>query len=164
MTAKAWYWTGLGVLALSMASSGTGRLWMEKVSGMTDQLRAKALPYVAMTEIALGRTQAGIDHMESARARVEEQAARVAAAQARIDANSARLEALSAGRKFRRMNVFADYSDMSGSVIEVPGVRISEHKIVVQGPTGMVVCPRVRMKTPLVAAPAPPVSIMQDPI
>jgi hypothetical protein len=147
-----------------MASSGTGRLWMEKVSGMTDQLRAKALPYVAMTEIALGRTQAGIDHMESARARVEEQAARVAAAQARIDANSARLEALSAGRKFRRMNVFADYSDMSGSVIEVPGVRISEHKIVVQGPTGMVACPRARIKTPLVAVPAPQVSIMQDPI
>ena len=137
---------------------------MEKVSGITDQLRAKALPYVAMTEIALGRTQAGIDHMESARARVEEQAARVAAAQARIDANSARLEALSAGRKFRRMNVFADYSDMSGSVIEVPGVRISEHKIVVEGPTGMVACPRVRIKTPLVAVPAPPVSIMQDPI
>ena len=127
MTAKAWYWTGLGVLAL-------------------------------------GRTKAGIDHMESARARVEEQRARVAAAQARIDANSARLEALSAGRKFRRMNVLADYSDMSGSVIEVPSVRISQDKILVQGPTGMVVCPRLRMKTPLVAVPAPPVSIMQDPI
>ena len=164
MTAKAWYWTGLGVLALSMASSGTGRLWMEKVSGMTDQLRAKALPYVAMTEMALGRTQAGIDHMQSARACIEEQAARVEAAQAEIEAHRARLEALSARRKFRHMNVLADYSDMSGGVIEVPGVRISDDKIVVQGQTRVVVCPRVRVKTPVVAVPAPSVSIMQDPI
>lgn len=164
MTAKAWYWTGLGVLALSMASSGTGRLWIEKVSGMTDQLRAKALPYVAMTEMALGRTQAGIDHMQSARAYVDEQAARVAAAQAQIEANRARLETLSAGRMFRHMNVFADYSDISRRVIEVPSVRISEDKIVVEGPTGMVVCPRVPVKTPLVAVPAPQLSIMQDPI
>jgi hypothetical protein len=137
---------------------------MEKVSGMADQLRAKALVYVAMTEMALGRTQAGIDHIESARACVEEQAARVAAAQAEIENNRARLEALSAGRKFRRMNVFADYSGMSGSGIEIPSVRISEGKIVVQGPTEGVVCLRPRVKTPLVAVPAPSVSIMQDPI
>jgi hypothetical protein len=137
---------------------------MEKVSGMTDQLRAKALPYVAMTEIALGRTQAGIDHMQSARACIEQQAARVEAAQAEIEAHRDRLEALSARRKFRHMNVLADYSDMSGGVIEVPGVRISDDKIVVQGQTRVVVCPRVRTRTPVLAVPAPSVSIMQDPI
>jgi hypothetical protein len=62
------------------------------------------------------------------------------------------------------MNVLADYSDMSGGVIEVPGVRISDDKIVVQGQTRVVVCPRVRTRTPVVAVPAPSVSIMQDPI
>lgn len=134
---------------------------MEKVSGMTDQLRAKALPYVAMTEMALGRTQAGIDHMQSARARIEERAARVEAARAEIEAHRARLEALSARRNFRHMNVLADYSDMSGGVIEVPDVRISDDKVVVTRGMG---CPRVRVKTPVIAVPAPSVSIMQDPI
>lgn len=165
MTAKAWYWTGLGVLALSLTSSLTGPCWSEKASGISDQLRARFLPYLAMTEIAMGRTEAGIDHMQSARARIEERAARLVAAQAEIDAHRARLEALSPGRKFRRMNVLADYSGMSDAVIEVPRVEISEGKVVVEGRSGVAVCPRLRIKKMTAAAPrAPSVSIMQDPI
>ena len=164
MTAKAWYWTGIAVLALSLTSSLTGPCWTEKLSGISDQLRTQFLPYLAMTEIAMGRTQAGVDHMQSARTRIDERRAELAAAQAEIEAHRARFEALSRGPRSRRMNVLADYSGTSDAVIDVPRVEIGEGQIVVEGRSRMAVCPRTRMKVRAPAVPAPSVSIMQDPI
>ncbi|HVO63073.1 MAG TPA: hypothetical protein VMT53_19235 [Terriglobales bacterium] len=165
MTAKAWYWTGLGVLILSMGTSGTGRCWMEKASGVIDQLRAKAVPYMAMAEMATGHTQAGMGHMQAARARFEEQQARLHDAQARIEAEHAGIEAVAATQQqVRHMNVLADYPAVSDMVIEVPGVKVSQDGIVVRGRHGVVVCPRTRMHMPVVDVPTPQVSVMHDPI
>jgi len=166
MTAKAWYWTGLGVLILSVGSSSTGRCWMEKASEVVDQLRAKTVPYMAM---AMGRTQAGLGHMQAAQAHFEEQQARLQAAQARIEAEHARLEALAARRQFQQMNVLTNYSGTSDFDIEVPGVSVTENKVVVRGRQGVVVCPRTHIRVPGVNIPevnvsTPQVSIMQDPI
>ena len=169
MTAKAWYWTGLGVLILSVGSSSTGRCWMEKASGMIDQLRAKTLPYMAMAEMAMGRTQAGLGHMQAAQAHFEGQQARLQAAQARIEAAHARLEALAARRQFQQMNVLTNYSGASDFDVEVPGVSVTENRVVVRGRHGVVVCPSTHIRVPGVNIPevnvsTPPVSVMQDPI
>ena len=165
MTVKAWYWTGLGVLILSMGTSGTGRCWMEKASGVIDQLRTKTVPYMAMTEMAMGRTQSGLGHMQAARAHFEEQQARLEAAQARIEAERARLEALAAAQEqVRHMNVLANYPAVSDMVVEVPGVKVSQDGVVVRGRHGVVVCPRTRMHMPVVDVPAPQISVMRDPI
>ncbi|HEX6503268.1 MAG TPA: hypothetical protein VF011_08470 [Terriglobales bacterium] len=164
MTAKAWYWTGLGVMVLSIGSSGMGRCWMGKASGVIDQFRAKAVPYVAMVEMAMGHTESGLGHMQAAKARVEEQEARLQAAQARIDAQRARLQAVAAKREFRQMNVLADYPVVKDFDIEVPGVSVSPNRIVVQGRHGVVVCPRTRVTVPDIEVAAPHISVMQDPI
>jgi hypothetical protein len=169
MTAKAWYWTGLGVLILSVGSSSTGRCWIEKASGVIDQLRAKTVPYMAMAEMAMGRTRAGLGHMQAAQAHFEEQQARLQAAQARIEAERARLEALAARRQFQQMNVLTNYSGTSDFDIEVPGVSVTENRVVVRGRHGVVVCPRTHVRVPGVNIPevkvsAPQVSVMQDPI
>jgi hypothetical protein len=164
MTIKAWYWTGLGVLILSMGSSGAGRCWMEKASGVIDQLRAKTVPYMAMAEMATGHTQAGISHMQAARAHFEEQQARLQAAQARIEAERARLEAMAAAQQVRHMNVLANYPVSSDMVIDVPGVHVGPDGVVVRGHNGVVVCPRTQMHMPVVTLPAPQVSVMHDPI
>jgi hypothetical protein len=171
MTAKAWYWTGLGLLILSIGSSGTGRCWMEKASGVMDELRAKTVPYMAMAEMATGHTQAGIGHMQAARAHFEEQQARLEAAQARIEAQRARLEALASQRQFSRMNVLANYPEMSNFDVEVPGVSVSQDGVVVRGHHGVTVCPRARVSVPNVEisipdvqVSTPRVSVMQDPI
>jgi hypothetical protein len=171
MTAKAWYWTGLGVLIISMGSSGTGRCWVEKASGVIDQLRAKTVPYMAIAEMAMGHTQAGIGHMQAARAHFEDQQARLQAAQARIDAERAHLQALVARKEFRHMNVLATYPEMSKFEVEVPGVSVTQDRVVVRGHHGVVVCPRARVSvpdveisTPDVEVSTPHVSVLQDPI
>lgn len=164
MTAKAWYWTGLGVLILSIGSSSTGHCWMEKASGVIDQLRAKTAPYLAMAEMATGHTQAGLGHMQAARADFEEQQARLQAAQERIEANRARIQALAAQQQFRHMNRLANYPGMGDFDVEVPGVSVTQDRVVVRGGSGVVICPRTHVSIPAVNVPAPQVSVMQDPI
>ena len=171
MTAKAWYWTGLGVLILSIGTSSTGRCWMEKASGVIDQLRATTLPYMAMAEMAMGRTQAGISHMQISRAHFAEQQARLEATQARLEAQRARLVALAERQQFRQMRVLANYPGMSNFDVEVPGVSINQDRVVVRGRHGVMVCPRARVtvpnvdiSTPDVQVSTPHVSVMQDPI
>lgn len=164
MTVKAWYWTGLGVLILSIGSSSTGRCWMEKASGVIDHLQAKTIPYMAMAEMAMGRTQAGMGHMQATQARMEAQAARLQAAQDRMEANRARLEALATRQRTRHMNVLASFNPGDDVVVQVPGVRISRDRIVVDGPQGMVVCPRTHVHVPAVDVQVPSVSVMQDPL
>ena len=171
MSTKAWYWTGLGVLILSVGTSSTGRCWMEKASGVIDQLRAKTVPYMAMMEMAMGRTQAGIGHMQASRAHFEAQQARLEAAQARMEAQRARLEALAERQQFRHLRVLANYPAISNFDVEVPGVSVTQDSVVVRGRHGIVACPRARVSvpnveisTPEVQVPSPHVSVMQDPI
>ena len=159
MTAKAWYWTGLGVLVLSLGSSHVGRCLLGRTSGFVTEVRAKAVPYMAMAEMALGHTQAGIGHMQSAQARIEAQQARLQAVQARIEANRARLEALSA----KRMKVVADVPDMEDFDDDVPAVSVDEDRVEVQGPGAAVVCSR-HVGRPAIHVSAPSVSVNVDPI
>ncbi len=161
MTAKAWYWTGLGVLILSIVSSGTGRCWMGKACAVIDQLRAKTLPYMAMAEMAMGRTQAGLGHMQAAQARMEVEAVRLQATQARLEADRARLEALAEAQRVKRMDVLANYPGMTNFDIEVPGVSVTQDRVIVRAQHGLV-CPRTQMKVPVVSAPH--VAVMQSPI
>ncbi len=162
MTVKAWYWTGLGVLILSVGSSGIGRCWMETASGVIGQLRAKTLPYMAMAEMATGHTQAGLSHMQAAQARVEAQAARLQIAQARIEADRARLEALAAAQSVKHLNILANYSGMGNFDIETPGVSVTQDRVVLQGQHGFEICPHTRMKMPGMSRPH--VTAMQNPI
>ena len=89
-SAKAWYWLGLGLLAVSFMSSGPGRSALTHAASYATCIRARALPYVGAVELATGRTQAGYAHlqasMEQTRARMEQTRARVEAHQAQIEA------------------------------------------------------------------------------
>ncbi len=158
MTAKAWYWTGLGVLILSIGSSNTSRCWMNKASQVIDQLRTKTLPYMAMAEMAMGRTQAGLGHMQAAEARMKAQAARLQAAQARLEAD----RALAEMQRVKRMDVLAHYPGGENFDSEVAGVSVTQDRIIVRGQHGLVVCPRTQVEMPVV--PAPHVAVMQNPI
>jgi hypothetical protein len=137
---------------------------MEKASGVIDQLRAKTVPYIAMAEMATGHTQAGIGHMQAARAQFEEQQARLQAAQARIEAQRARLEAVAAQQEFRHMNVLASYAGTPNFDVEVPGVSVTQDRVVVRGRHGVMVCPRARVTVPDGEVSTPHISVMQDPI
>jgi hypothetical protein len=163
MTPKAWYWTGLGLLAISIGSSGAGRCWMGKASEVVDHLRATGVPYMAMTEMAIGRTQAGMGHMQAATARIEAQRARLNAAQGRIEANRARLEAVAAQRQFEPARMLANYVRVPNDSIEVPDVSVSESGDVVEGTRKVIVCPRTHIQT-VVTAPLASASEMEDPI
>ncbi len=162
MTAKTWYWAGLGILIVSIVSSGTGRCWQETVSGMFDQIQAKTLPYLAMAEMAMGQPETGLGHMQAAQARMEAEAVRLQAAQARIQADRARLEALAATHYLNHRNVLARYPGVASFDIEVPGVSVTQDRVVVRAQHGLVVCPRSEVTMPVL--PTPRVPVMQKPI
>lgn len=160
MTMKAWYWTGLGILAISFASSSNGRCLMNYASGLIQQVRTHAVPYIGMAEIALGRTDAGFSHMQSVAVRVDAQQARLEAAQARLQAAQAELEAAAATREMRVRRVqsqFSTYFDQSG-----PAVSVGPNGVIVKTPRAKVVCPSTRAEIPEVSI--PPTPVLQDPI
>lgn len=164
MTAKAWYWSGLGLLAISLISSNTGRCWMDQASALVGQVRTRAVPYVAMVEVALGRTDSGFMHMQSAAARVEAQRARMEAAQARLQAAQARLEAAAARGEFRHMAAPVDFSALSNVDFVVPKVVVRQHRIEVSGRHGRIVCPQTGADISVPEVAVPDVSVVEDPI
>ena len=119
-----------------------GRNLACKASAVVDHLTARAVPYVAAVEMALGRTQAGYAHLQA-------HAARVQAEQARIGAAQARLQAEMAGEQFQ------DVWMSNRVVVDGPDVRVT-------GPEHLIVCPRTKVRLAMPAAPQ--VNIMQDPI
>ena len=176
---KAWYWIGLGVLALSVGSSSLGRCWMEKASGAIDQLQVRTMPYVAMAEMALGHTQAGYARVQASAARVEAHRAELEAMQARLQAEmQARLQAQMARQEervrervswaqranFQNRGVFVDQSTFPGDDFQVPDVRITSDSVSVNGRRHSVVCPRTRIKMVMPDTPSPAISTVEDPI
>jgi hypothetical protein len=147
MTTKAWYWTGLGVLAISLASSSAGRCWMNYATGLVQQVRAHAMPYVAMTEIALGHTEAGFGDLQSAAAQINAQRARLEAAQARVQAEQARLEAAAAQQAMQRASVLAAYSSV-GSRVVTPEVSVGPAGVIVRTRHSKRICPQIRVAAP----------------
>jgi len=93
-SAKAWYFTALGVVALSLGSS-TGRCVFDQVSGAVDQFRAKTMPYVAMLEMTIGHSRNSTPAQHTS-ARLQETAAQLGAEQACAEAAIARVEAAKA--------------------------------------------------------------------
>jgi hypothetical protein len=102
-SAKAWYFTALGVVALSLSSS-TGRCLFDQVSSAVDQFRAKTMPYIAMLEMTVGHprnnspAQQSTSRWQETAARATEEQACAEAAAARVDAAKARFEAEQAAR------------------------------------------------------------------
>lgn len=172
---KAWYWIGLGVLALSVGSSSLGRCWMEKASAAIDQLQVRTMPYVAMAEMALGHTQAGYARVQASAARVEAHRAELEAMQAemqaRLQAQMARQEERVRERvswaqhaNFQNRSVFVDQATFSADNFQVPDVRVTSDSVSVNGHRHSVVCPRTRIKMVMPATPAPAISTVEDPI
>ncbi len=161
-SAKAWYWLGLGVMALSLASSGIGQKLMDHANAYVACVRTRALPYVGAIELALGRTQAGVGHLQAVaeqnRARLEAQRAQIEAAQAmlqdrRVQEQLRQAQELLANRAVMERVVMADQVAVAPMV---PSVEIRN------GGEHVIVCPHTRVR---VAVPAVNVSVVpHDPI
>lgn len=176
-TLKAWYWAGLGVLALSFATSSTGRCWMDFASSKLDEARLRTMPYVAVAEMALGHTQSGY-------ARAQASAARMQASVARIEAQRARLEAVQARWEEQRARTdaanqvmlklqhvmptpqqFVDQSMFDGRDFVAPSVRVMSRSVVVNGRHHrVVVCPGTPADVVVPEVSTPRITALEDPI
>ncbi len=121
-SAKAWYFTALGVVALSFGSS-SGRCLFDKASVAIDQFRAKTMPYVAMLQMTLGQPQNSpqvqetMARVQETVAQVEEQKACAEARVARIQAMRDRLEA----QRVARQNALANQAQaIQDQVMTIP--------------------------------------------
>ncbi|MBV8890455.1 MAG: hypothetical protein JO266_00495 [Acidobacteria bacterium] len=161
MTAKSWYWTGLGLLILSLASSGVARCWMGKTSGLIDELRVKAAAYLAVAELAMGRTQAGLGDLEAVGARLGAEKAHLQAAQARLAASGARSRALAGSKPFDTMKLAADDSADLGLELEIQ--RVAQETVVGIGRQRLTLCPQREIKIPLAVRHAP-IPVFEDPM
>jgi hypothetical protein len=159
MTTKAWYWTGLGILAISFATSSSGRCLMNYATGLAQRAQTHVVPYVGMAEIALGRTDAGFAHVQSAAARIAAQQARMQAAQARMQAAQAELQAAAIQREIRIRQAANQYSSY---VSAGPAVSVGPNGVIVRTPGVKVVCPRTHVDVPEISL--PPAPVLQDPI
>ena len=161
-TAKAWYWLGLGVLAFSLASSGTGQRLMTHATAYVGCVRTRALPFIGAVEVALGRTQAGVGHLQAVaehnRARLEAQRAQIEAAHAmlqdeRVQMQLRQAQELMANRALMERVVMVDRVPVAPMVAAI-AIRNAERHVIV--------CPHTRVR---VAAPAVNVSVApHDPI
>jgi hypothetical protein len=147
MTTKAWYWTGLGVLAISLCSSSAGRCLMDYAAGLVQKVQAHALPYIAMAEIAFGHTEVGFGHMQSAAAQVNAQRARLEAEQARVQAEQARVEGMAAQQAIQRASVLAAYSSV-GTRVMSPEVSVGPAGVIVRTAHSKRICPQIRVEAP----------------
>jgi len=92
VSAKAWYFAGLGVVALSFGSS-TGRCVFDQASRAVDQFRARTMPYIAMLEMTLGHPQ-NSPQVQATAARIQGTVAEMEAQRACAEAAVARMEAM----------------------------------------------------------------------
>ena len=168
MSAKAWYWLGLGILALSFMSSGSGRSAMDHAAAYVSCVRTRALPYLGAIEVAFGRSEAGIGHLQAGmaqtRARVEARRVQMEAAQARMEAAQERMVAARERlqdrrvqeqlRKAQEVMVNSDLMDRATFADEVivPEVPMVPTVAVRNGAQQVVICPRsgLRVQVPAV--------------
>src|SRR6185369_15480821 len=92
VSAKAWYFAGLGVVALSFGSS-TGRCVFDQASKAVDQFRAKTMPYVAMLEMTLGHPQ-NSPQVQATATRIQGTVAEMEAQRACAEASMARMQGM----------------------------------------------------------------------
>src|SRR5581483_11427687 len=127
-SAKAWYFTALGVVALSLGSS-TGRCVFDQVSGAVDQFRAKTMPYVAMLEMTIGHSRNSTPAQHTS-ARLQETAAQLGAEQACAEAAIARVEAAKARLEAERATRAEEKSDAGEPCGDIGQGLESGHEVV----------------------------------
>lgn len=160
-SAKAWYFLGLGVVALSFMSSPTARSAMGHASAYVSCARSWMMPYVGGVETALGRTQSGYVHLQASldreQARAEAVQARLEAQQARIEAAQARLQDQRVQQGLQRAQQVLRNRELMQRVFVADRLAVAAPRVEVR--TAMqhfVVCPRTRVH---VAVPAVNVDI-----
>jgi parvulin-like peptidyl-prolyl isomerase len=171
-SAKAWYWLGLGILALSFMTSGAGRSAMDHAAAYATCIRTRALPYVGAIELALGRTQAGYGHLQAS---MEQSRAQMLQARAQMEAQQARIEAAQRVmmeahiqqqlRRAQRVMVnrsVIDAAALTDEVVDSNQVVMPNVEVLSAG-RRVIVCPRTKVR---MAAPAVHVSVapVQEPI
>jgi len=142
---------------------------MDWASGKVDEARLRAVPYVAMAEMALGHTQSGYARVQASVAQVEAQRARLEAVQARWEAQKARQEAAGAVMlKMQHMipnpEQLVDPAMFDSRDFVAPSVRVMSRPVVRNGRHKVIVCPSAGtdMVVPEVSTPA--VTTVEDPI
>ena len=167
---KAWYWAGLGVLALSFGTSSMGRCWMDWASGKVDEARLRAQPYVAMAEMALGHTQSGYARAQASVARLEARRAQLQAVQARWEAQRARIDAanqvmINMQHEIPSPEQFVNQSLFDSRDFVAPNVRVTSRSVVVNGRRHRVmVCPGTATDLVVPDVSTPKVTTVEDPI
>ena len=116
VTAKAWYFAALGVVALSLSSS-TGRCLFDKASNAINEFCARTVPYVAMLEMTLGHPQ-NAPQVQATVARVEETVAQVEAQKACAEASIARMQARKDRMEARRAARQEAAADQDQAVVD----------------------------------------------
>ena len=168
-SAKAWYWLGLGIMALSFMTSGAGRSIMNNAGAYAACIRTRALPYLGTIEMALGRTQEGYGHlqasMEQTRAQVDVQQARLEAARARMET----ARALQEERMQESLRKAQDHLVMQRAVLAdeviTPIVTVSDtgRRVLICPHTGVRVdVPQVHVQVPNVNVEVPNVHVAVD--
>jgi hypothetical protein len=138
VSAKAWYFAALGVVALSISSS-TGRCLFDQASNAVDQFRAKTMPYIAMLEMTLGhpqnspQVQATAARVEATVAEVEAQKACTEASMARMQARKDRMEARRAAMRDRLVEDedFAVPDEAWSKVASLPENIVASRKVAI---------------------------------
>jgi hypothetical protein len=128
------------------------------VSTVADHLAMRAMPYVGAVEMALGRTQAGYEHLQANAVRVRVEQARVQAEQARMQAEIVREQLKDLGM------LDQDQLLALNRRVTMPRVVVSMPKVKVSGPEHVFVCPRTRVHVATPEVPAPEVRVEQDSI
>src|SRR5262249_38145725 len=122
-SAKAWYFTALGVVALPFGSS-MGRGAFDRATRAVDQFRAKTMPYIAMLEMTLRdphntpQVPETMARVQETAAQVEEQRACAEAMMARVQAMKARIEAQRAARQQAATDQADTMRDQDGAADE----------------------------------------------
>jgi hypothetical protein len=166
-SAKAWYWLGLAVMALSLMSSGTGRSMLHRADAYVSCIRSRAIPYLGTIELAMGQTEAGVGHLQAV---AEQNRARMEAERAQIEATRAMLQDRAVQEEMRQaQEVLSNRALMQramlASEISIPALPVLPPGIEVMNGRHqhVIICPRTRMRvnTPRVhVSVAPP----QEPI
>jgi hypothetical protein len=170
-SAKALYWLGLGILALSFMTSGPGRSAMDHAAAYASCVRTRTLPYLGAIELALGRTQAGYGHlqasMEQSRAQMLQARAEMEAQQARIEAAQRVMIQAHIQQQIRRAQQVMVNGSVIGpaaltDVVDSNQIVMPNLEVLSEG-RHVIVCPRTKVR---MAAPAVHVSVapVQEPI
>jgi hypothetical protein len=176
---KAWYWTALGILVLTLGTSDTVRCWAGKGSQVLDDLYMRGRAYVAVAHILLDNPSATDSQLQGQVARAQAVQDRFRAQQDIAQAQIARAQALVEERVIRQQELLMNKAMrgdramriVRGERIVIPGrVLVGPEGVIVNGRHRIEVCPsEVKVDVPDIQVPeVPSVNVMpeasQDPI